>query len=153
MASDSPWAGLRHWSLLRATWPSRAPWSPTAGSYANGSMVASRPSAVSVIRSAAPCRVSSSRTVASAAAKWAGMYMAPSRLAAEGPGQAGPHGVVVALAVGPLQGLAGRAGHPAALGHGRPGGVAPLRPRRRPARPLGGLGLRAVRGAGVVQAP
>src|SRR5258707_13501724 len=148
MASDSPWAGLRHWSLLRATWPSRTPRWPAAGSYANGSMVASRPSAVSVIRSAAPCRVSSSCTVASSAAKWAGMYMAPSRLAAEGPGQAGPDGVVVALAVRRLHGLPGRHEHPAALEHERQRVVDLLRPQLGRAGPLGGLGGRAARGEG-----
>src|SRR5215475_14628990 len=77
-------------------------------------MVASRPSSVSVIRSAAPCRSSSSRTVASAAAKWAGMYMGS---APERAGQAGPDGVVVALAVRRLAGLPGRHHHPAALEH------------------------------------
>ena len=75
MASDSPSAGLRHWSLLRATWPYSVPCSPAAGSYANGSIVASRPSVVCVIRSAAPCLASSSRTAASSVAKWAGMYI------------------------------------------------------------------------------
>src|SRR5690349_2739922 len=115
-------------------------------------MVASRPSAVSVIRSAAPCRVSSPYTVASSAAKWAGMYITPSRLAAEGPGQAGPHGVVVALAVARLHGLPGRHEHPAALEHERQGVVDLLRPELGRAGPLVGLGVRPVRCVGVVQA-
>src|ERR1700760_384690 len=115
-------------------------------------MVASRPSAVSVIRSAAPCRVSSSCTVASSAAKWAGMYITPSRLAVEGPSQAGPHGVVVALAMGRLHGLPGRHEHPAALEHERQGVVDLLRPQLGGTGPLVGLGVRPVRGEGVVQA-
>src|SRR5437773_7359746 len=115
-------------------------------------MVASSPSAVSVIRSAAPCRASSSCTVASSAAKWAGMYMAPSRLAAEGPGQAGPYGVVVALAVGRLHGLPGRHEHPAALEHERQRVVDLLRPQLGRAGPLVGLGVPPVRGEGGGQA-
>src|SRR6201990_3250285 len=111
-------------------------------------MVASRPSAVSVIRSAAPCRVSSSCTVASSAAKWAGMYITPSRLAAKGPSQAGPHGVVVTLAMGRLHGLPGRHEHPAALEHERQGVVDLLRPQLGRAGSLGGLGIRARGGGG-----
>src|SRR5947209_3128451 len=160
MASDSPWAGLRHWSLLRATWPSSAPhWVPApsgspgaAGSYANGSMVASRPSAVSVIRSAPPCRASRSRTAASSMAKWAGMYMMPSRLAAEGPGQAAPDRVVVGLAMGRLHGLPGRHQHPAALEHERQRAVDLLRHQLGRAGPGVRLRVRAVRGEGVVEA-
>src|SRR5215467_8068669 len=80
------------------------------------------------------------------------MYMTPSRLAAEGPGQAAPHGVVVALAVGRLHGLPGRYEHPAALEHERQGVVDLLRPQLGRAGPLVGLGVRPVRGEGVVQA-
>src|SRR6266849_8749802 len=151
MASDSPRAGLRHWSLLRATCPYRAPCSPTAGSYANGSIVASRPSAVSVIRSAAPCLASSSLTVASSAAKCAGMYM-KARLPAEGPGQAAPDGVVVGLPVRRLHGLPGGDHHPAALEHEGQRAVDLLRRQLGRAGPGERLGVRAVRGEGVVQA-
>src|ERR1700729_2859115 len=154
MASDSPSAGLRHWSLLRATWPYSAPCSPAAGSYANGSMVASRPSAVCVIRSAAPCLASSSSTAASVTAKWAGIYICASatRLRAEGTGQASPDGVVVGLAMRGLHGLPGGDDHPAALEHERERAVDLLRGQLGGARPGVRLGVRAVRGEGVVQA-
>src|SRR5208282_5812501 len=154
MTSDSPRAGLRHWSLFRATWPYSVPCSPAAGSYANGSIVASRPSAVTVIRSAAPCLASSSRTVASSAAKWAGMYILPPRLRlrAEGTGQVAPDGVVIVLAVARLHGLPGRHDHPAALEHERQRAVDLLRPQLGRAGPGERLGVRAVRGEGVVQA-
>ena len=38
-------SGRRHWSLFRATWPRSAPCSPASGSWTNGSIVASSPSA------------------------------------------------------------------------------------------------------------
>src|ERR1700733_5037997 len=154
MASDSPSAGLRHWSLLRATWPYSVPCSPAAGSYTNGSMVASRPSAVWVIRSAAPCLASSSSTSAAETAKWAGMYICASatRLRAEGTGKASPGGVVVVLVVCGLHGLQGGDEHPPALEHEGQRAVDLLRRQLGRARLGVRLGVRAVRGEDVVQA-
>src|SRR5260370_26401170 len=102
-------------------------------------MVASRPSSVSVIRSAAPCLTSSSRTSESSTAKWAGMYMAPPspRLGGESGRQAAPDGVVIRLAVAGPHGLLGGDDHPAALAHA--GQPAPSLPRAQlgPACPRG----------------
>src|SRR5579875_1108750 len=114
-------------------------------------MVASRPSAVTVIRSAAPCRSSSSATVASAAAKWAGTYTL-SRLTAKRPGQAGPDGVVVGLPVRRLHRLPGRDDRPPALEHERQRVVDLLRPQLGGAGPGERLRVGAVRGERVVQA-
>src|SRR5260370_40759954 len=92
-------------------------------------MVASRPSSVSVIRSAAPCLTSSSRTSESSTAKWAGMYMAPPspRVCGESGRQAAPDGVVIRLAVAGPHGLLSGDDHPAALEHERQRAVARLR--------------------------
>src|SRR5260370_42522622 len=97
-------------------------------------MVASRPSSVSVIRSAAPCLTSSSRTSESSTAKWAGMYMAPPspRLCGESGRQAAPDGVVIRLAAAGPHGLLSGDDHPAALkqeGH-RAGGLLRVQPGR-----------------------
>src|ERR1700721_3893821 len=79
-------------------------------------MVASRPSSVSVIRSAAPCLASSSSTSAGSAAKCAGIYMLP-RLGLESRGKAAPYGVVILLAVTGPHGLLSGHDHPPALEH------------------------------------
>src|SRR6478609_8204275 len=79
IASASPTAGTFHWRLLRATWPCSEPQpsDPADGSIQrSGSIVASSPSVVEVIRSAAPRFRRSARTSWSSGLKWAGTYIA-----------------------------------------------------------------------------
>src|SRR5580700_155628 len=111
-------------------------------------MVASRPSSVSVIRSAAPCLTSSSSTAAESIAKWAGMYIVPPRvrLRGERPADAAPDGVVILLAVAGPHGLLGGDDHPAALEHEGQRAVDLLRAQIGRAGPGERLSVRAVRG-------
>src|ERR1700744_431482 len=74
------------------------------------------------------------------------------RLTPERPAQAGPDPVVVSLPVTRLHGLAGGHHHPAALEHESQRAVDLLRRQLGRAGPGVGLGVRAVRGEGVVQA-
>src|SRR4029077_11011507 len=76
----SPIAGVFHWELFRATCPRSAPHGPSPGrasgpSHPSGSIVATNPSAVAVIRFAARPDPSSSITEASSGLKWAGTYI------------------------------------------------------------------------------
>src|SRR5271156_3802878 len=116
-------------------------------------MVASRPSSVRVIRSAAPCLASSSSTAAGSTAKWAGMYIVPPRprLCGEARGQATPDSVVVLLAVTGPHGLLGGDDHPAALEHEGQRAVDLLRAQLGRAGLVERLSVRAVRGERVVQ--
>src|SRR5271163_3045465 len=111
-------------------------------------MVASRPSSVSVIRSAAPCLSSSSSIAAGSMAKWAGMYIVPPhvRLRPERAGQVTPDGVVVLLTVRGPHGLLGGDDHPAALEHEGQRAVDLLRAQLGRAGPGERLSVRAVRG-------